>query len=327
MEPMAQSTIRNWWYFGFAILLLIADTMVGLGQDARRGRNGGGDLPFNFSNPDQMMERMFGASTPEEQRLLDAVKVSIDDEQAFGSPIVKSFLASWEEKEVRVLDEGTEVIYLGKLIETVRPFTSNPDRYPKIKVYLIDIPQVDARAFPGGTLFFTRGLLDQCGSEAALVGLVGHELSHLDRGHVVVPLKRARLMQQAPANFANGFQNGFNPDQFFSNTMTTMRMMGRAFRPEDEAEADRDGVDWALKAGYDPLEMAKVFARAAQDQQDPDFPFADFFRSHPRNDDRVAAIQDQMTRLRRKGARRKKLYRGTENLAQRIPRSEQQFEE
>ena len=36
---------------------------------------------------------------------------------------------------------------------------------------------------PGGTLIFFRGILDFAGSEAALVGVIGHELSHLDHGH------------------------------------------------------------------------------------------------------------------------------------------------
>ncbi|MFO0914996.1 MAG: M48 family metallopeptidase [Pirellulales bacterium] len=324
---MAVSINHSWWRLVFLLGALFTDAALAWGQGAGRNPNGTPTFPFDFSNPERMMERMFGASSPEEQRLLDAVKVSIDDEQTFGAPIVKSFLNSLKDEGTQVVDEGADIAYLEKLVETVRPLTANPDRYGQIKIYLIDTPKVDARAFPGGTLFFTRGLLDECGSEAALIGLIGHELSHLDRGHVLVPLKRARLMQQAPAGFANGFQNGFNPDQFFGNAMTTMRMMGRPFRPEDEAEADRDGVAWAIEAGYDPLEMAKVFARAAQKMQDPNFPFADFFRSHPRNDDRVAAIQDQVSRLRRKGARRKKLYRGVENLAQRIPKSEQQFEE
>ena len=31
------------------------------------------------------------------------------------------------------------------------------------------------------------------------------------------------------------------------------------FRPEDEAEADRDGAAWAYRAGYDPREMAALF--------------------------------------------------------------------
>jgi predicted Zn-dependent protease len=151
---------------------------------------------------------------------------------------------------------------------------------------------------------------------------VGHELSHLDRGHLLVPLKRGRIMERKLADGAAGF----DPQKFLTTGTSMMRLLGRPFRPEDEAEADRDGAAWAYRAGYDPREMAGLFARLHQRDNDPKIPFASFFRTHPYSDDRSNAILRQYDELQAADPR-EKLYRGKENLARRIPKSQQEFPE
>jgi predicted Zn-dependent protease len=125
--------------------------------------------------------------------------------------------------------------------------------------------------------------------------------------------------------FADG-ATGFDPQRFFSSGTSMMRLVGRPFRPEDEAEADRDGAVWAYRAGYDPRETAALFARLHQRDQDPRIPFASFFRTHPYSDDRSEAILKQYDDLQAADPK-EKLYRGAENLVRRIPKSQQEFPE
>ena len=72
--------------------------------------------------------------------------------------------------------------------------------------------------------------------------------------------------------------------------------------------------------------MAGLFARLHQRDNDPKIPFASFFRTHPYSDDRSNAILRQYDELQAADPR-EKLYRGKENLARRIPRSQQEFPE
>ena len=53
---------------------------------------------------------------------------------------------------------------------------TNGKRYPSIQVNLVQSSDCEARTFPGGTIMFFRGLLELGGSEAAVAGIVGHEL-------------------------------------------------------------------------------------------------------------------------------------------------------
>src|SRR5262249_9397500 len=160
------------------------------------------------------------------------------------------------------------------LVETLQPFMTNRKRYADVRVMVAKSPRVDARSCPGGTLIFFEGLLDQAGSEAALAGVVGHELSHLARGPQLMPLQPMKLMEQQ-------FQKGGYPEQFFKSLPWMIKLMSRPFRPEDERDADSDGAKWAFQAGYDPREMARLFKKKADKANEPDNPWLNFFRTHP----------------------------------------------
>src|SRR5689334_18330815 len=127
-----------------------------------RGQNGGTIpfLPKDFAgNPDAFFEQMFGKSTPEEDRLLADVEIPFKEEREFGRQQVEAFKEQLQEQGLRVVGKGKDVDYLKKLVETIRPFMKNAKRYQKITIYVVDSPRVDARSFPGGTLFFFKGLL------------------------------------------------------------------------------------------------------------------------------------------------------------------------
>src|SRR6185295_13510202 len=48
---------------------------------------------------------------------------------------------------------------------------------------VLDAPEVNAFAVPGGTVFVTKGLLQRMHSEAQLAGVLAHEISHVLRKH------------------------------------------------------------------------------------------------------------------------------------------------
>ncbi len=48
---------------------------------------------------------------------------------------------------------------------------------------VLEAPQLNAFAVPGGTIFVTRGLVERMKSEAELAGVLAHEISHVLRKH------------------------------------------------------------------------------------------------------------------------------------------------
>ncbi len=278
------------------------------------------EMVFPFADPQAMFDAFFGEPTEEEKRQLARIDVSLREERRQGDAAVEAYLAYLQAQGIRVVSRGRDVEYLRELVESLRGQMRQKDRYRTIKVYVAESPKCDARSFPGGTLVFFQGLLDTAESEAALVGIVGHELSHLDRGH---HLGRIRRMKLAERTFSGAAQ-GFSPQQFFRSGTAIMRMWTRPFAPELEKEADDDGARWAYGAGYDPREMARLFLSLEARHQGPAFPMPEFLRSHPMPRQRHAAIMQVYEELARTEPK-DDLYVGKENLRLRVPRARREF--
>lgn len=272
------------------------------------------DLPF--ADPSKMLDQMFGETSEADRKELEKIQVSVQEERQLGEQILQSGLASLKESGISVETTGRNVEYLQSLVATLQPYMKNKDRYKKIQVMVAKTPRIDARSCPGGTLVFYEGLLDAAGSEAALIGIVGHELSHLDRGHQLLPIKRIRMMEKT-------FSSPQDMATFMRSGPAMTNLWARPFRPEDERDADRDGVAWAYAAGYDSREMAKLFQKkGAKSPAAEGMPWATFLRSHPFDQERNQAILKQTNQLLKDKPPAKPLFIGRENLANRFSRKQ-----
>ena len=209
------------------------------------------------------------------------------------------------------------------LVDMVRTHMTNGKRYRTIRVYVARTPQCDARSFPGGTIVFSEGLLHSAGSEAAVVGLVGHELSHLDREHV---LTRARRIKLAQETFAGRQPGGWGPPDRFPPGPAMIRLWTHPFQPEDELQADRDGARWAYAEGYDPRELGRLFLEHAARRKGVAALLPSFLQSHPDPEVRNQALLKLYDELEQREPK-PQLYLGKENLRRRIPRTRQAFQQ
>jgi predicted Zn-dependent protease len=275
--------------------------------------------PFPFSDPQQMFEQFFGAAPQEDRAEIGKITIARRKEAEIGERASREYLAKLRRGGTKVLSRGKQVEYLRSLVAQVQPKMKNAERYQRIRVYIADSAETDARSFPGGTLIFYRGMLEFAENEAALVGVVGHELSHLDHGHQLYDAKRAKLMQ---STFSGG--DGFSPDKFLRNGAMLMRSFSKPFRPEDESQADEDGATWTYELGYDPREMAKLFLRMHERDRGAKPNVPSFMRTHPYHLDRFETISEQYDQLQTDDPK-EDLYIGTKNLINRVPRTVREF--
>ena len=143
-----------------------------------------------------MLEEMFGPDSPEQEQALAKIEVSAEEERRIGTQAAQAFLDSLKSQGIAVTDRGRDVAYLEDLVKTIHPRMQHGDRYPKVTVYLAKSPLANAQSFPGGTLVFFEGMFERCGNEAALIGVVGHELAHLDREHQLRRVRQWKLLQR-----------------------------------------------------------------------------------------------------------------------------------
>src|SRR5687767_3526424 len=121
---------------------------------------------------------------------------------------------------------------------------------------VIDDPQVNAFALPGGPIFVTRGILSHMNSEAQLVSVLGHEIGHITAKHSVSQMSQAQLAQigliaavvvkPELAGFGNIASQGLG-------------LLFLKFGRDDERQSDDLGFKYMTAAGYSPTEMAEMF--------------------------------------------------------------------
>ncbi len=257
----------------------------------RRAQEAGQGAPLDF---DRFFDQLFGQQTEEQKRALEQVEIDWQEERQFGRQALDQFLADLRRRGVRVVTKGKEIEHLRKLVAQIQPQMKHADRYRSITLLLAETSETDARCFPGGILVLFRGLLDAAPSEDALVAVIGHELSHIDHGHQLRYLKSMKLGRQT---FSSGAPVDFR--SMMSNTMLVTSIFARPFRPEDEAEADRDGATWAYRAGYDPREFAKLFLILEKRNGEGGERMPAFFRTHPYNRQRYDAVLQRYEELQR----------------------------
>ncbi len=318
-------------WIGFALGLQIAVCSFNTGvfgtgccyaAPQREGVPGGKFGAFGPFNPDKFLEQFMGQETEAQRKKLAAIEISWDEEQRYGKQALQSFLNELRGRRIRVVSRGREVEYLRALVKEIQPLMQHARRYRKIRVLVAETAETDARSFPGGTLVVFRGMFQATRSEAAMVAVLGHELSHMDHGHQLRQLKSMKLAQQtftAP-------QRTFDFEKMMGNTMFLARTFARPFHPEQESEADADGVAWAYRKGYDPLELAKLFLRWDRRAKGRGDNVPAFFRTHPYHRDRYEAVLAQLEQLKRTEPR-DDLYVGQKNLIQLVPRSKRRYDE
>jgi predicted Zn-dependent protease len=257
------------------------------------------------------MAPFFGRLSDAQQRQIDAIPVSRFEEDRFGRRVLTSFLQQLAERDIAVARDGRDVAYVQKLVDMIRPRLKNAQRYRQIQVYVIDVPQPDAYSIPGGHVVITRGLLETGESEAAIVGVLAHELSHLDRGHQLTSIKASKLSGR-PMNFEDG--------------MLWTSLIARPVRPEDETEADADATRWMARLGYSPRELVRLLERWDQ-QQNQTMPWQEFvpgfIKSHPDAGRRARAVAQLADQEAIQGAAA--AYIGADNLRLRVTRQERRF--
>ena len=306
------------WGF-ILVLFLTPDSTFAQRKKAAKGPQD--NFPENpFFNGKMFFDQFFGGGRNDAERAeLAKVEVSVREESEYGEQVLQSFMDDFKRRDIKVVTRGREVEYLNKLVDTLQPHMEHRDRYRSIRILFADSEITDAYSIPGGTLVIFRGMLELADSEAALVGVVGHELSHLDRRHQLVAVRRMKLARQ---NFSSVKSD---PSAMFRQANLFMSAFMKPFHPEDELEADRDGATWAYKAGYDPRAMAALFMRLSNRDQTGQFLPA-FLRTHPYHADRQIAVEQLYKELQDSNPR-SDLYLGRTNLRRKIPMSEQKFPE
>ena len=158
---------------------------------------------------------------------------------------------------------------------------------------VLEAPQLNAFAVPGGTIFITRGLLASMKSEAELAGVLAHEMVHVLQKHHLKAIQKS-----AQTSLAGDALNLALKDARSTQARDKLISLGtevysRGLDKSDEFEADRLGVMLAARAGYDSYGLPAVL-QTLQAMNAQDSGLALMFKTHPAPGERLGALGEKM---------------------------------
>ncbi|MEX1032006.1 MAG: M48 family metalloprotease [Cellvibrionaceae bacterium] len=230
----------------------------------------------------------------------DFVLMSESREIEIGKEMHEKLMAS-----APVYDSEELQAYVNEIGQKIAQRADRPDL--SYTFTIIDSPDINAFALPGGFVYINRGLIGYLQSEAQLAAVLAHEIGHITARHGV-----RRDSAQKGAGVGTGILSvlsvlttGTNVVGDVAGLYASAAVMG--YGREMELEADRFGAQYLYTSGYDPQAMVEVigvlkdherFMRLkAQDQGQKRQTYHGVFSSHPRNDQRLREVVDAAGKL------------------------------
>jgi len=121
---------------------------------------------------------------------------------------------------------------------------------------VVDDPQVNAFALPGGYVYVTRGILTYMNSEAELAGVLGHEIGHVTARHSASSQSKQML---GMVGLGVGMILSPTLRQGGDALSSAFGLLFLKFGRDQESEADRLGLRYIVRKDYRPEEMLDVF--------------------------------------------------------------------
>jgi predicted Zn-dependent protease len=155
---------------------------------------------------------------------------------------------------------------------------------------VVDVPAVNAFALPGGYIFITRGILPFLDDEAQLAGVLGHEIGHVTARHAV-----QQYSKSTGAGLGVLLGSIFVPEMrpLGGIAQTGLGVLMLKYSRDDELQADRLGVRYASRAGWDPAAMPRMLTTLGRIEEAGDTKgVPNWLATHPSPDNRVERVQN-----------------------------------
>lgn len=223
---------------------------------------------------------------------------SMDSEIKLGLQTIQANTEELKKQGCRINADSRQLARLNEIKDRITAVSDMPQLPYEVTLYHTNI--VNAAAAPGGQMFVFEGLYEGkealCRDEDELAAVMAHEIAHVNCRHsterlsklmtaaAVVEVGAIALEHEGEDGWATGLRAAFAVGTVFYVPMHSKK---------DEFEADRVGLFYMAKAGYDPRAAARIWRRVAE--EDPsEKDKASIFATHPSAGDRCDALDAMM---------------------------------
>ena len=150
--------------------------------------------------------------------------------------------------------------YVDRLASTI---AGHSDLKVPLHVTVVDSPEINVTAMPGGFVFLTSGAVRACETEAELVGVLSQQIAHVAARHATRHSKLSTVSkmfvpvsQVAAGLFTGGVGNAgahYGMDLAIQGLGELTNRKFESSSEKSQVEADQLGIQYAWNAGYDPM--------------------------------------------------------------------------
>ena len=174
--------------------------------------------------------------------------------------------------------------YINLVGKTVAEFSDRPTL--DYHFAILNSPDQNAFAAPGGYIFITVGLLKTLKNEAELAGVLAHEVAHVTHQHMLETIRRGAVLGSVSEFTLSAMKK--NPEMF-SNVIDEMAeiLFTKGLDRDKEFEADVVGIEYAYRAGYHPQGLRDYLQTLTKEEGHIQ---SRFFTTHPSTALRISKI-------------------------------------
>jgi len=199
------------------------------------------------------------------------------------------------EKDLKLSKDPSKIERVNAIGKKVASFSHRQDL--EYHFFVVEDKQLNAFALPGGFIYVNTGLLEIVNDDE-LACVLGHEIAHISARHSVKAMQAA-LGYDVFLNIVFGSAKSQNIRLLGSVLFDLIHLK---YSRQDEKLADRIGILYAYKAGYNPEGMVSFFEKLkASNDKDGGGEWLVFLRSHPSIESRIADAKKEVELLKVKG--------------------------
>ena len=167
------------------------------------------------------------------------------------------------------------------------------DRKMPYDFALLNSKVPNAFALPGGKIFVTAGLMARMTNEQQLAAVLGHEIVHVAAQHGVKSMQNgvglAVLVEIAGAAAGADKAAAAKAASKVASSMINMK-----YSRSNEYEADKYGMKYMTRAGYNPWGMPELLTILLNLSEKEPSAFEAMFQTHPLSSKRIAAVKGEI---------------------------------
>jgi predicted Zn-dependent protease len=199
-------------------------------------------------------------------------------------------------KEVPISKDATVNALVTKVGKRIAAVASNDLPNAQWEFVVFESKEANAFCLPGGKVGVYTGILPITKDEAGLAVVIGHEVAHAAARHGGERMTHATALQYG-GQAVGAFSSSDPKWQALANTVYgvgSQLVIALPYGRLQESEADRMGLIYMARAGYDPEAAVAFWQRFAEFNKKAGGNTPWFLRTHPEDEKRIERLRGWM---------------------------------